>query len=163
MAFCRDAGCYPMAHCGIELCDIIRLGLRLVAAASNNAGSVKVKLGKIGSGLPTLWIEFHSTLERSAYLFYQSGSREKSGSIRFLTVSAAQPEFVKAHMRIESFGALAGINGVVPVLQHEVGATEKIVRFGVVCRSADSVLQSLNCVVHSTGGEEFFRGGAERG
>jgi hypothetical protein len=63
---------------------------------------------------------------------------------------------VDAFLRIEVLGALAAGDAAVPFVEHEVGAAEQIVRFGVGRGMGNAFLEGLNSVIDATGGEKFI-------
>ena len=48
----RDARAHPMCNGWIQWCDQSRLGARFVFAPADDRGSLQIKLGEIGAGLP---------------------------------------------------------------------------------------------------------------
>ena len=63
---------------------------------------------------------------------------------------------VKAFLRIESSCSFAGSDAAVPLVGHEIGATEQVVGFGVGGRMADLLLQGSNRFIYATGREKLL-------
>ena len=99
--FLGDAGQDPVRHRRIERQQRVRLRAGFVFASADDGRGLEIKLSQIGAGFPVLRIQFDGAFKRGADLFRQAGGRKKSGAVGLLSVNAAQPEMVKAFLRIE--------------------------------------------------------------
>jgi len=94
LVFLEDASLYPVSHAWIQRSDERSLGPRFVFAAPDNTGSFQIKLREIGAGFPVVRSELDGAFELGATFLGEASGAQKTGTSRFLSINASQPEMV---------------------------------------------------------------------
>ena len=162
LVFFGQAGRDPVRHRWIQRHNGIGLRLSFVFAAADHTGSLNVELREIGAGLPALWVELHGALERHSNFLGQACRGEKSNTVRFFSVNAAEPKMIEAFLRIEISGAFTRCDAAVPLVDHEVGAAEQVLGLGVRGGAGDLLLKNLDRFIRAARSKQS-PGGLQQG